>query len=212
MLREHGIRVTEFEPYPAEGNVINARAGRLSAMNFLAAVRNKEPFSAIFLSSVLNSVPFPEDRTHILRIVAALCAPETTVYAAARSRKGSDWHWITTGEPMNDRGSRACGFPLSAEEGTILGDVAFAPKVQKFFSLEEFEALFRRHFGDVETGDKGDMVTARCRNPLLMWPRELAESLRFEFNLPYPDGGRMNLASLAISAFSIRLGLDLEAV
>lgn len=180
-------------------------------MNFLAAVRGKEQFSAIFVSSVLNSVPFPEDREHILRIVAALCTPETTVYAAARSRNGSDWHWATTGEPMNDRGSRACGFPLAAEDGTILGDVAFAPKVQKFYGLEEFAALFRRYFGEVEAGDKGDMVTAKCRKPLLLWPRELAESLRFEFDLPYPDGSRMALARLALSSFSVRLGLDMEA-
>lgn len=41
-------------------------------------------------------------------------------------------------------------------------------------------------------------------------PRDLAESLRFEFNLPYPDGKRMGLVRLALDAFSKRLGLSLE--
>lgn len=94
MLRDAGIRVTEFEPYPACNNVVNREQGRASAMGFLSAVRAGTPFSAIFVSSVLNSVPFPEDREHILRIVAALCGPETLVCAAARGTKSSAWGWV----------------------------------------------------------------------------------------------------------------------
>ena len=56
------------------------------------------------------------------------------------------------------------------------------------------------------------MVTVLCRKPLTWHPRELAESLRFEFDLPYPDGRRMGLVSLALKSFSQRLGLDLEDV
>ena len=56
------------------------------------------------------------------------------------------------------------------------------------------------------------MVTVLCRKPLAWHPRELAESLRFEFDLPYPDGRRMGLVSLALKSFSQRLGLDLEDV
>ncbi|WP_206215324.1 methyltransferase domain-containing protein [Desulfovibrio sp. ZJ200] len=85
MLRAKGIRVTEFEPYPADRDTVNREKGRTSAMSFLSAVRAGMPFSAIFVSSVLNSVPFPEDREHILRLVAALCGPETAMFLAARS-------------------------------------------------------------------------------------------------------------------------------
>lgn len=212
MLREAGIRVTEFEPYPAERNTVSREKGRASALGFLAAVRAGTQFSAIFVSSVLNSVPFPEDREHILRIVAALCGPETLVCATARGTKSSAWDWFTAGEALSERASRGCNFPLGMEKGVVLGDLAASPKVQKFYEEGEFRDLFARHFGTVETGLTDGMVTARCRNPLLFQPRDLAASLRFEFNLPYPDGKRMELVRQALDAFSVRLGLSLEDV
>lgn len=187
MLRGAGITVTEFEPYPAPNNTVSREQGRASAIEFLAAVRSGISFSTIFVSSVLNSVPFPEDRNHILRIVAALCGPDTLVSAAARGIKSSAWAGIQS-EAASYRGSRACYFPMKMEQGTTLGDLAVSPKLQKFFEEDEWKALWERHFGMVQTGLVGGMVTARCRKPLFLHPRDLAESLRFEFNLPYPDG------------------------
>ena len=209
MLRGACITVTEFEPYPAPNNTVSREQGRASAIEFLAAVRSGISFSTIFVSSVLNSVPFPEDRNHILRIVAALCGPDTLVSAAARGIKSSAWAGIQS-EAASYRGSRACYFPMKMEQGTTLGDLAVSPKLQKFFEEDEWKALWERHFGMVQTGLVGGMVTARCRKPLFLHPRDLAESLRFEFNLPYPDGKRMGLVRLALDAFSKRLGLSLE--
>ncbi len=210
MLRAKGIRVTEFEPYPAEKGVVNREKGRASALHFLADVRTGTPFSAIFVSSVLNSVPFPEDREHILRLVAALCGPETVVFLAARSTKGSAWCWHVKGEAMSNRASRACQFKLAMEPGVHIGDIANAPKIQKFYEPEEWRALLGRFFGQVQSGHADGMMTSICRKPLAWHPRELAASLRFEFNLPYPDGKRMELASHALAAFSHRLGFPLE--
>ncbi len=212
ILREAGIRVTEFEPYPASANTVSRAQGRASALGFLAAVRRKEQFSSIFVSSVLNSVPFPEDREHILRIVAALCGPDTLVYAAARGVKSSAFGWIAHGEAMSERASRACNFPLGMEKGVVLGDLAVSPKAQKFFEEKEFLELFSRHFSSVDVGLMEGMVTARCRKSLYIHPRDLAKSLRFEFNLPYPDGQRMGLARHALEAFSVRLGIPLEDI
>lgn len=212
MLRQAGIRVTEFEPYPAVSNTVSREKGRASALGFLSAVRAGTQFSAIFVSSVLNSVPFPEDREHILRIVAALCGPETLVCATARGTKSSAWGWVTEGESLSERASRGCNFPLGMEKGVMLGDLAASPKVQKFYEVAEFRDLFARHFGSVETGQTDGMVTARCRKPLLFQPRDLTASLRFEFNLPYPDGKRMELVKQALDAFSVRLGLPLGDV
>lgn len=212
MLREKGIRVTDFEPYPSDKGVVNRERGRASALGFLADVRAGVPYSAIFVSSVLNSVPFPEDREHILRIVAALCGPETVVCLAARSTKGSAWGWHVNGESMSNRASRGCQFKLAMEPGVQIGDIANAPKVQKFYAPEEWRALMDRFFGQVKSGHSDGMMTAICRKALHVRPQDLAESLRFEFNLPYPDGKRLGLARQALAAFSRRLGIALEQV
>lgn len=210
MLRAKGVRVAEFEPYPAENGIVNRKKGRASALRFLADVRAGVKFSAIFVSSVLNSVPFPEDREYILRIVAALCGPETVVCLAARSTKGSAWCWHVNGEALSNRASRGCQFKLAMEPGVHIGDIANAPKIQKFYAPEEWKELLERFFGEVRSGHSDGMMTAVCRKALNFRPQDLARSLRFEFNLPYPDGKRLGLAPQALAAFSHRLGVSLE--
>lgn len=210
ILQKAGITVTRFEPYPLIKEQVSRVKGRQSAMDFLAAVRKKTEFSAIFLSSVLNSVPFPEDREHILRIVASLATIDTPVFVAARGTHDINWRSVNNGEAVNKSSSRTCLFPLSSKKGTALGDLASSPKLQKYFEVTEFQELLSQFFGDVTVAKESSMVIATCRKPLHIRPQDLAESLRFEFNLPYADGKRMELNLLALKTFSFRLGLDLE--
>lgn len=212
MLRKAGVDVTTFEPYPAKNNKVSREAGRHSALEFLAAVRRKKSFSTVFISSVLNSVPFPEDREHVVRICAALCGPQTVLIAAARSKYGSNWKNLTTGTALSHRGGRDCTFKLASEDGAVIGDISNSPKIQKFFSCEEFNALFSRYFSVVTIGKKSSGVTAMCKGTRPVSPQKLAASLRFEFNLPYPCGKRMGLVKQALEAFSARLGFDLGAI
>lgn len=212
MLRRAGVDVTTFEPYPAKSDTVSREAGRRSALDFLAAVRSKKPFTAVFISSVLNSVPFPEDREHVVRICAALCTPQTVLFAAARGKYGSNWQTLTTGSALSHRGARECTFKLASEDGAVIGDISNSPKIQKFFSIEEFNALFSRYFSIVEMGHKSSGVTATCKAVRPVSPQELRESLLFEFNLPYPCGKRMGLVQQALEAFSMRLGFDLGSL
>lgn len=98
------------------------------------------------------------------------------------------------------------------EPGVQIGDIANAPKVQKFYAPEEWRALMDRFFGQVKSGHSDGMMTAIYRKALHVRPQDLAVSLRFEFNLPYPDGKRLGLARQALAAFSRRLGIALEQV
>ncbi len=210
ILRKKGVDVTEFEPYPVLKNVVDMEKGRLSALHFLAEVRAGKKFSAIFVSSVLNSVPFPEDREHIMRIVASLCEPETVVLACARSTKSGSWKNHNDGEPASNRGSRCCFFRLAMEKGVQIGDLAGTPKVQKFFAPDEWTEFLGRFFGEIRSGHCDGMMTAICRKPLWQKPNDLVKSICFEFDLPYPGNRRMGLKSHALKAFSMRLGIPLE--
>lgn len=209
MLRKVGINVTTFEPYPAIHNYVSRTQGKDSARTFLNAVQSNKQFSAIFLSSVLNSVPFPEDREHLVCLCAALCSAQTVLFAGARGQNSSNWHWLSYGEGLSNRGSRECTFKLAYEKGAVLGDITNTPKIQKFFSDDEFREVFSRFFATVHIGHKSSGVTASCRDPLPLLPQALSAALRFEFNLPYADGQRMNLVQPALNAFSARLGINL---
>lgn len=207
MLRRHGVKVTTFEPYPTAGERVDAKAGRSSALSFLRAVAAGVPFDGIFLSSVLNSVPFPADRRHLVTIVAALCGEGTTVFSAARSVADPGWDGVTRGGHLSLSSRARLQFPM-AESGTVLGDFRLMPKVQKSFTAEEFADLFGERFEAVEIGRHINNVTAICRRPRALDRRALRAALAFEFDLPYPDGTRMGLAPRAIAAFGARLGVS----
>ena len=64
--------------------------------------------------------------------------------------------------------------------------------------------MFSQYFRNVEISEMSGNITAKCENvKRIPWER-LEEALRFEFDLPYPDGTRMNLVSEAIFAFRKR--------
>ncbi|SDU08176.1 ParB N-terminal domain-containing protein [Stappia sp. ES.058] len=208
MLRKIGVKVTTFEPYRAPGKKPTVTAGRRSAFRFLKAVSQQLPFSSVMLSSVLNSVPFETDREHVVTICAALCSPDTTLFAAARSRKDPNWKECSTGIGLGETSSRSARFVLSDEPGLAVSELNADPKIQKYFQPSEFEALFERHFGAVTIGEHINNVTAVCQRPHPVNPARLRKALEFEFDLPYADG-RMGLVEEALAAFSKRLGVEL---
>lgn len=206
MLRSIGIKVATFEPYPSKGAPPRRADGRRSALAFLKGLATGRPFSSIVLSSVLNSVPFKEDRDHILAIAAALCAPETALFAVARSRGDPNWREVSAGIGLGSTASRSARFQLTDEPGMSLAELNQNPKVQRYFQPSEFHELFSRYFEEVEVGLHINNVTAICRKPRPVSPDRLKHALLFEFDLPYPDG-TMGLADHALDAFAARLGV-----
>ncbi len=210
MLREAGIDVTAFEPYENDGHErISFDRGKRSAEGFIHAVRSGKRFTSLFLSSVLNSVPFVSDREHIVCICAALCDGDSTLYASARSTKGANWQCHTRGPSLNEHGMCEGTFRVAWERGVTIGDLGVAPKVQKYYDRAEFRELFLQFFGEVEICPKSTSIAAICRKPRPVNPERLAAALRFEFDLPYPGGRRLGMAEEALAAFSTRLGVSL---
>lgn len=129
MLREAGIDVTAFEPYENDGHErISFDRGRRSAEGLIHAVRSGKRFTSLFLSSVLNSVPFVSDREHIVCICAALCDGDSTLYASARSTKGANWQCHTRGPGLNEHGMYEGTFRVAWERGSRLGISAWLQK------------------------------------------------------------------------------------
>jgi len=208
MLAARGIDVLAFEPFPIAGDAPDPAAGRASARALLRAAADGRAFSSVVLSSVLNSVPFAEDRAHLVAIVAALCRPTTTVFAAARGDGDPGWRGVLGGGHLSAASRGRIQFPAE-EPGTLLGDLRAAPKIQKFHAPDEFKALFEARFEEVTIGRHINNVTAICRRPRPIDRGALRDALVFEFDLPYPDGSRMGLAGEAIAAFSRQLGVTL---
>ena len=210
MLREAGIDVTAFEPYENDGHErISIDRGRRSAEGLIHAVRSGKRFTSLFLSSVLNSVPFVSDREHIVCICAALCDGDSTLYASARSTKGANWQCHTRGPGLNEHGMYEGTFRVAWERGVTIGDLGVAPKVQKYYDRAEFRELFLQFFDEVEICPKSTSIAAICRKPRPVNPERLAAALRFEFDLPYPGGRRLGMVEEALAAFSTRLGVSL---
>ncbi len=90
----------------------------------------------------------------------------------------------------------------------MLGEISDSPKVQKYHTPEEFYRLFKSAFVSVQVAYECSVnVSAVAQGNL--GHAGLREALEFDFNLPYPDGSRMDLVTEAIAAFEQRLKVKL---
>lgn len=175
---------------------------REGAREFLRRVEDGTVFESIFLASVLNSIPFPRDRQCVLAIVHSLCSFETITYGTCRDF--SDFLYEYSGI------RNATYFVFDSEPGVRLGDALSNPKIQKFFTQEEFRQIASPFWKTVETWAGGNIFYWRCSAPKRVNPKALAAALEFEFDLPYADGSTMNLVREAKAAFGKRLGIELR--
>ncbi len=208
LLRGVGVDVTPFEPYHVDDKEqINKEKSAEITREFLQAVSSGKQWTSVFISSVLNSVPFEQDRKHIVKIASAFCSPMTNVFAVASSEKQFDFARVKK-KFINNKSAGTGKMLLNYEDNVMLGDIAAAPKVQKYHTPAMFYDLFKSAFKTVQCGyDCGHNVYAIAKGPLNL--DGLRNALEFEFNLPYPDGSRMNLVDEAIAAFEQRHGVRL---
>ncbi|MDX2244564.1 MAG: ParB N-terminal domain-containing protein [Leptolyngbyaceae cyanobacterium bins.302] len=210
ILQQARIDCTPFEPYHiTKGEEIDKAASLEIVKAFLNAIQSGKRFSSIFISSVLNSVPFEGDRRHIVTLTAALADTRTRLFAVASSTQQTGWRNLNGAAPLNKCDSSQIAFKLDYEPGIGLGDISKLPKVQKYHTVSEFRELFLTRWQEVKVNLAVENVQAICRNPRPLDRVALSEAITFEFDLPYPDGSRMGMVDVALAAFSTRLGVAL---
>jgi hypothetical protein len=209
MLQRAGFNVTAFEPYHISRSEIDKDKSIEICKNFLHAVAEDTQWSSIFLASVLNSVPFEQDREYIACILTALCRPETKVYACASSVSETGWRQVNGKAFLNKSNAANIAFRLDYESGIRIGDFQDKPKVQKYHTAKEFDQIWTPFFRSVNVREMSNNITAVCAQARRLDIEKLRSAIAFEFDLPYPDGSRMGLVDQAMQAFSRRLGVCL---
>lgn len=207
ILKSYGVDVTPFEPYPISGNNVDIDLSQRVVKAFLNDVANGKKFDCVFISSVLNSVPFRKDREMIAIIVAALLGKRGKCYAWTMAINHNNIKTLTA-ENRNERNSSSIQFRLDYEPGILLGDLGAKPKAQKFHTGQELYETFKVAFSNVKVKLVAVDLSLVASGPCIT-NEQLREALEFEFNLPYPDGTRMGLVNEAIAAFEKRLGVKL---
>ena len=210
ILRSHGIDSVPFEPFflDEKRNICPPKAREI-ARDFLKRVADGTQFDSIFLSAVLNSVPFLEDRKHIIAILNALCCPATKVFAHAASDKMSHYTNVVGKHGLKlDKSSMSLSkFLLDYEPRTTIGDYD-NPKVQKYHTPQEWYGLWSEFFDVVKVSESQNNVECICERAKPITMERLKVALRHEFNLPYPDGSRMGLDDEAIDSFVARQAIS----
>ena len=209
-----GVDCVAFEPYYTGGldSGFDIEGARYITDVFLERVADGTEFSSIFLASVLNSVPFQTDREHVITIVSALSSPETVLYAGAISRS-SDRYQAAVGIKDNISNHETqfdSSFAAGYEEGVVVSDLMKHPKVQKYFSVDEWRELWLLGYSDVQAYffRPNHLVQAVARGPLPINAVKLTEAIRFEFDLPFPEG-TLDRSEQALDAFARRLEMAL---
>lgn len=206
-LQTKGMNAIDFEPYRVDPDLGNAEPSpdysRAQAKRFLSQIADPTyKLDSIFMSAVLNSVPFPQDRLMVLLIVHALCTRQTAVYGTYRHISDFDYEY---------GGIRNAGFfVFDSEPGVRLGDIASRPKLQKFMDEAEADAYFKRFWRTTQHWRGGNVSFFKLSNPMSVNTAALGKALDFEFGtLPFRDKSTMGLAAEARAAFSKRLGVKI---
>jgi len=213
ILQNMGVDAIPFEPFllGPDNETIDTEGAQALTARFLERVANGTQWSSIFMSSVFNSIPFYQDRVHVVNLVASLCSPTTKFYTSAISSESDRWHNHAQGDVKKGHDTISGGFPLDYEPRIIVADVAAKPKVQKYHTPIEFKELVLNGFKTVEVFNtaKNGLVQAVGINPRPISKEDLVAAIEFEFDLPHPGGRRLGMVKEAKAAFSQRLGIEL---
>lgn len=208
-----GVDAVAFEPFflGKDNENIDTQGARKLTAKFLERVADGTEWDSIFISHVFNSVPFLQDRLHIMAIIAALSSDNTKCHSVAVSSESDRWYNHTRGDLKKSHDTSSRGFTLDYEPRTVLSDIALKPKVQKYHTETEFAELHLYGFKSVETfmTAKSGCVQAVAWNARKIEPDVLRAALEFEFDVPHPEGRRLGMAEEAKAAFSQRLGIKL---
>ena len=205
IVRSIGVKSIPFEPYFLDANrEICPPLARKIAREFLEEIASGVKFDSIFLSAVLNSVPFLEDRKHVICILAALCLPGTKVYAHAASDHSRNYLNANGADMVSRTANSQSKFNLDYEPRITIGELGAKPKVQKYHTPAEWYALWHEFFARVIVSESSTDVMCIADRPRPVSQERLVAALRHEFNLPYPDGSRMELTAEALEAFRKR--------
>lgn len=202
----HGIKSVPFEPFviPPGKWSPDWETSREFTQKFLREISRGRKFDSVFLSAVLNQVPFREDRVKLLTVAHALCDRSTTFYC-----KTLGYSLINTQKTRPIHGSTS--FVIDGTEpGTVLTSIPSGrPLIQKFHTKEELEELVRPLWADAEITSKRSNVWAKGKSPRKVNPAALREAIEFEFDLPFWTGETLDLVDEALEAFSRRLRINL---
>lgn len=206
MLRAAGVDCTPFEPYylrPGTSD-IDIDGARSIVRQFLERVAAGTKWQSLFMSAVLNSVPFYQDRLHIVRLLAELAYPGGTLHTCSASTAQAGARVIAGKQYANKLDSSRLNFSLGYEPRISLGDFGAKPKVQKYHTPREFQEIVGQGFEQVRITENFNNVNATAwRARVISWA-DVEAAIRFEFDLPYPGDQRMGLVDEAVAAFKAR--------
>lgn len=218
ILGTMGVDSTPFEPWAYDARRASNDAGggsdqedldfdldesRARVRSFLEKVRATS-WDSIFMASVLNSVPFDADRRHLVTLIAALAtsSKRTKVYPVAASYKNPVNRHVQGGDYVNGPIADLLNFSLDYEPRTSMTSFDRAAKTQRYFTGAEFFDLWSERFERV----KVDSHHTGLIRGWVMTPKPLAwddveAAIRFEFDLPFPKGQRLDLVEEALESF-----------
>lgn len=215
ILQAAGVDCTPFEPFTVGRQVPGSprdtpdlKLSKESALAFLGRVASNTIWQSIFVSAVMNSVPFQEDRRHIVCLLAALCSRPTSIFSHSQQVGNAHSQSIMGRTALNASSAMCTNFRLDYEPNVSLS-CGQTFKMQKYWTPAEYEQLWRESFAVVSISASGQDVYAVCRSPKPLDVNRLRQAIEYEFDLPHPGGKRLGLVAEAKSAFARRLNIAL---
>lgn len=200
LLRKQGYNLLDVELYRRRGagNVIDSSAVQRMITAMCESVKKYGPFDYVICDSVLNSVDSLQAEHAVLTFIAALCKPNGALFFSGRRLK-----FIQDMMRCMQAATRTGQIYFFDENN-------FSAKYrkgnwfyQKFHADEDIKTIGKKYGLTIESHIRSDSSYQVHAVPTQQQPpHELENAIRFEFELPFPDGKPIGRSTDVLSAFS----------
>ncbi|MEF7891535.1 methyltransferase domain-containing protein [Escherichia coli] len=199
LLRKQGYNLLDVELYRRRGagNVIDSSAVHRMITAMCESVRKHGPFDYVICDSVLNSVDSLQAEHAVLTFIASLCKPDGALFFSGRRLK-----FIQDMMRCMQAATRTGQIYFFDENN-------FSAKYrkgnwfyQKFHADEDIKKIGDKYGLTIKSHVCSDSSYQVHAVPTKQQPHhELESAIRFEFELPFPDGNPIGRSEGVLSAF-----------
>lgn len=204
-LKRKGYDIVYVDPYhPKGGRGTIAKTENIAAYRLIQReISEKGLFDVVKCDSVLNSVDSVEAERSVVLSVASLCKSGGTVFFSGREKKMADFY--QNSGKQNDTKMKTMyyldenGFTAQFRNGEWF--------YQRFHDKEETDAIADIIGVKVKEKRDGCMWQLQLKKTQAIPQEESIKALRFEWDLPLPDGTRYGLSDEIEQAYKKAVGL-----
>lgn len=198
MLLKQGWNIKAVDPYHMKSNSqdIDIRGNAKDFLDIAEDIKKNGLYDVVICDSVLNSVDSVEAEKSVLATVRALCRPQGMIFIAGRNYERAE---LNTGMRYRRQYDSLIHYYDENNFTAIYRNGAWV--FQKFHTLQDINDIAKSFSDKAVIEFNSESFEIYSRNENIIPFEQAIEGLKFEWNLPLPNGYRYGLSKAIEDAY-----------